>query len=162
MPTFDAFITGALHCAVVRQALGDRFHQLESVVVSALVDGHGVVQARVRLTDKIAGRTRHRRFACPGCNEAAEVLRWHGERGFLCGRCAPHRTAHQRRVNTAWWRAFDGDKLDELLRLSRKRSGRYRLSRMSQLAEEIVRRDRARIEAIMPRVAAALSIEEGA
>jgi len=100
------------------------------------------------ITQRWAGGGWARMLACPRCARPAGVLRLH-EGALRCTRCRPSLTEQQRKKNTRAWRRFDGDLENKLLRAAmRGASG----NAATRLAEQLVARDAARVDA---------AIEEG-
>ncbi len=131
----------------LRRALGPTGLLAKCVTITVLGEDGCVARAKVKLIDKRSGRALHRLFACPSCSSPSQVLRVQAGR-FTCGRCRPHRTAHQREWFTRWWRRDDGELLDQLVRLSVRRSAARRTLRMKALAQQIIDHDRSRLEAL--------------
>jgi hypothetical protein len=115
------------------------------------------VTADVSLVSKPSGRSCHRCFRCPRCGRAAAVLRAHGSELF-CARCRPHRTARQLQRSTCWWRDEGGRETDQLLRLVLRHG--HRSDDARRLAADLLRADRARFQALAPKIKAALDVAE--
>jgi hypothetical protein len=153
---------GELRIEDVRRVLGDRIWEVNHVDVCVLAPPGGVPSAqRIVFGWKRSGRGDHRAMLCPTCGTPREILYADGVGGLACASCSKRRTREQREVNTSSWKKLGGREEDQLLRLLQRdglsSAGR---DRARALAEEIVRGDRDRLDALRPRIEAALKFRE--
>ncbi|WP_437763434.1 hypothetical protein WMF27_41005 [Sorangium sp. So ce281] len=152
---------GELRIEDVRRVLGDQIWKVNHVDVCVLAPPGGVPAAqRVSLGRKRSGRGDHLAVLCPSCGRPKEILYADGHGGLSCSICSRRRTREQREVRTTAWK-HGGREEDRLLRLL-QRDGlpSAGLDRARVLAEEIVRGDRDRFDALRPRIEAALKFRE--
>ncbi|WP_437656737.1 hypothetical protein [Sorangium sp. So ce1182] len=152
---------GELRVEDLRRVLGDQAWKVNHVDVCVLAPPGGVPAAqRVSLGRKRSGRGDHLAVLCPSCSRPKEILYVDGRGGLSCSVCSKRRTREQREVRTTAWK-LGGREEDRLLRLL-QRDGLTSagLDRARALAEEIVRGDRDRIDALRPRIDAALNFRE--
>ena len=115
-----------------------------SVIV---IDPAGLlVTTDVRIGTRWAGRGWSRMLQCPRCSRPAGVLGLcQGE--VLCRRCHARPTRRHVEHKTRRWNEFDGELEDALLRqMSRPASSASRST--ARMAEELLERDAARVDAL--------------
>ncbi len=154
---------GELRIEDVRRVLGDQVWTVDHVDVCVLAAPMGGVPSaqRIALGWKRSGRGDHRAMLCPACNLPKEILYTDGRGGLACASCSRRRTREQREVNMPAWKRLGGREEDRLLRLlQRDGLSSAGLDRARALAEEIVHGDRDRLDALRPRIEAALKYPE--
>ena len=153
---------GELRIEDVRRVLGATFWEARDIDACVLAPPGGVPSAqRIVLGWKRSGRGDHRAMLCPSCGRPREILYADGVGGLACASCSRRRTREQREVNTSAWKKLGGREEDQLLRLlQREGLSSAGLDRARALAEEIVRGDLDRVDALRPRIKAALKFRE--
>jgi hypothetical protein len=153
---------GELRVEDVRLVLGASFWDARDIEAHVLAPVGGVPSSqRVALGWKRSGRGDHRALICPVCHALKEILYTDGGGGLACAGCLKRRTREQRELNTRAWRKLGGREEDRLLRLLRRDGlSSVGLDRARALAVEILRGDRDRLDALCPRIDAALRYRE--
>ena len=153
---------GELRIEDVRRVLGDQTLKVNHVDVCVIAPRGGVPSAqRVALGWKRSGRGDHRAMLCPKCRQPREILYADGYSGLACAACSKKRTREQREVNTAAWKKLGSREEDRLLRLlQRDGLSDAGLDHARALADEIERGDLDRLNALRPRINAALARRE--
>ena len=146
----------------VRRVMGDRIWKVEHLDVCVLAPVGGVPSAqRIVLGWKRSGRGDHRAMLCPTCRQPKEILYADGGGRLRCSVCSKRRTREQREANLRAWKKLGGREEDQLLRLlQRDGLSSAGQDRARALADEIVRGDRDRLDALRPRIGAALKFRE--
>jgi hypothetical protein len=153
---------GELRVEDVRLVLGATFWEACDIDAHVLAPVGGVPSSqRVALGWKRSGRGDHRALICPACHAPREILYTDGGGGLACAGCLKRRTREQQELNTRAWRQLGGREEDRLLRLLRRdRLPSAGLDQARALAEEILCGDRDRLDALHPRIDAALRYRE--
>jgi len=151
-------VLGEVRISDARRAIGPSLVTLRELTVAVVAPDSTVAVARVKITEKPAGRGDHLAFECPRCGKPKLKLRSHPDGGLACGPCVGHMSDRQRNHRTEQWR-FMGPAFNVLLRLlSRPTDNIVQLQRAVDVSERIADEDAFQVKAAVAAADAALDL----